>query len=323
MVTVSRDMLVDIVGQVSQPALKQWLKISELPRTATNTDEFYELLKRNIERGILSLEALREAVLEIEENGGKRIYLRKIEVPARLKNRADFVSHLHDLHLSLSENITASIQMPPNPIINYIVWTPQGLRIKATETNIDLELDYESRSFIEKKVTKYLIALVDFNSGFVQIRLDPPGMLHSHKNSDDKSDPRVYENFYFEWFKNIIGVDELNRYDINGVAEKIVNTQPRIFRLPTELVRTGANSKQRYSCRLDVRDDPARQAAAQADSQNWVYEYLRGYWIPEQSNGLLQRELYMELRRDISMVHFLADCLSDEVDYALSRIRTL
>ncbi len=74
---------------------------------------------------------------------------------------------------------------------------------------------------------------------------------------------------------------------------------------------------------MDVRDDPARQGAATADSQNWVFENLSGYWLPEPSEGRLQRELFMELRRKPAMIRFLADCLAIEVDYALSRIRAI
>jgi hypothetical protein len=322
--TINRDALENIVGHISQIAVKHYLKVNNHPHTAGNTDDFYELLARLIDRGNLSMDKLRAASVDIEENGGKRIYLKKLEATNQLRNKSAFANHLRNKGLNLDDSQTASIKTPPEPTINYIFWSDHGIRIKATETHSKINFNTEKRTFIEEKVTNFALAILDFKSGFMQIRLDAPGEVHPHKSSyTGESDPQTYEDFYFDWFKELLDVKELPNYDISGVAECIVNTNPRIFRLPAELVRTGANSRQRYSCRGDVRDDPARQAAAAADSANWVYEDLRGYWIADESNGSLQRDVFMHLRRKPSMVRFLADCLAVEVDYALSRIRSL
>lgn len=321
---ITREQLERIVGHVSQIAVKHWLKVSELEHSAQNTDEFYQRLSKLLEAGSLTIESLQSAALEIEENGGKRIHLRKLKGFEALSDRDKFEKHLSAQGISICDMTNRSVKMPPETTLNYVFWSEQEVRIKFSETHIEFNIDYESREFVEKKVTKFALALVDPNSGFTQIRLDPPGVVHIHKNPQtSESDSRVYEQFYFSRFLQILGGQELELYDLQEAAEWLVNSTPRIFRLPHELVRTGANSRQRYSSRNDVRDDPARKGAAAADSQNWVFEKLSGYWLPEPSGGKLKRELFMELKRRPTMIRFLADCLAAEVDYALSQIRTI
>lgn len=321
---ITREQLEGIVGHVSQIAVKHWLKVSELEHSARNTDEFYQRLSKLLEAESLTIDDLQSAALEIEENGGKRIYLRKLKGFESLSNRDEFESHLSTQGLSLSDTTNKSIKTPPEATLNYVFWSEQEVRIKFSETHVQFGVDFETRRFIERKVTKFALALAVPNSGFTQIRLDPPGQVHIHKNPQTgESDSRLYEQFYFTRFLDALGGQELELYDLQEAAEWLVNSTPRIFRLPHELVRTGANSRQRYSSRIDVRDDPARQGAAAADSQNWVFENLSGYWLPEPSGGRLQRELFMELKRRPAMIRFLADCLAAEVDYALSRIRAI
>ncbi|GAG82029.1 unnamed protein product, partial [marine sediment metagenome] len=196
------------------------------------------------------------------------------------------------------------------------------IRIKYSETHINRIVDYENQRFIDKKVTKYAIALVDLNSGFTQIRVDPPETIHLHKDhTTGESKSRLYEEYYINEFRRIMENCQFELYDLSRAAEWIVNSEPRVFRLPREHVRTGFNSRQIYSCKDDVRDDPAHQAAANEDASNWVYENLSGYWIPEQSQGQISREIYMQMKGKPSMIRFLADCLENEVNYAIKRIR--
>lgn len=321
---IARQQLENIVGHVSQIAVKHWLRVSELEYSAGNTDEFYQRLSKLLESGKLMIDDLQAAALEIEENGGKRVYLREFRNFEFLSDRERFRNHLNNQGLSLSDMPNRSIKTPPEPTLNYVFWSERHVRIKFSETHVNLDVDYESQQFIPRRVTKFALALMDSDSGFIQIRLDPASQVHIHKDTrTGQSDAGQYEQFYFNQFLNILGGQEFELCDLRDAAERLVNATPRVFRLPYELVRTGANSRQRYSSRTDVRDDPARQGAAAADSQNWVFENLSGYWLPEPSEGKLQRELFMELKRKPAMIRFLADCLADEVEYALSRIRAI
>lgn len=319
---ITRPQLESVVGHVSQIAVKHWLKVRQLEHTAHNTDEFYQLLSKLIEAKKLTIEKLQGAALQIEENGGKRVYLCKLEGFEFLRDRDEFERHLRAQGLSLSDKPNKSVKTPPEPTLNYVFWSKREVRVKFSETHSEFIVDYENRRFIERKDTKFALALVNPNSGFTQIRLDPPGKVHPHKDlKTGESNPRLYEDFYRSQFLNILGGRELELCDLQKAAEWLVTSKTRAFRLPHELVRTGANSRQRYSSRRDVRDDPARQAAASADLKNWVFENLDGYWLPDRSSRRLQRELFMALNRRQAMVRFLADCLATEVNYALSRIK--
>jgi hypothetical protein len=319
---VTRPKLESMVGHVSQTAVKHWLKVSGLEHTAQNTDEFYQLLSKLLDDKKITIEQLQDAALEIEENGNKRVYLGKLKGVEVIKDKANFERHIRTQGFSLAEKPDKSIKIPPEPTLNYVFWSKREVRVKFSETHSEFVVDYENQRLDEKRETKFALALVNPDSGFTQIRLDPPGQVHPHKDPiTHESNPTMYEEFYRTKFLNILGGQELELCDLKKAAKWLVTSKQRVFRLPHELVRTGANSRQRYSSRLDVRDDPARQGAASADLKNWIFEGLDGYWIPERSRGRLQRELFMSLKRRQAMVRFLADCLAPEVNYALSRIK--
>jgi hypothetical protein len=307
---------------VSLTAIKHWLKIAELEHSAQNAGELYERLAKLIDTDKLTLEDLQGAVLEIEENGAKRIFLQKLLETDKISSKAAFEKHLRSLNLALSNTATETIFNPRRPTLNYVYWGNPEVRVKFSETHEKVDVDLETGAIQRQNVTKFVVITAEPTTGFTTIALDAPEEVHPHKDADGKSKRALYEDHYFNKAAEILG-SELVPIELAGVAGQLALTNPRIFRIPSELVRTGGNSRQRYSTRFDVRDDPAHKAAEKADGGNWIYEDISGYWVPARSAGALQRELFMQLVSRSSMLRFLADCLAAEVGYAITQIRLL
>ena len=87
-------------------------------------------------------------------------------------------------------------------------------------------------------------------------------------------------------------------------------------------VRTGFNSILRCdapSPDADVRDDPAHRGAARADEKNWAQEELKGYLVKDPDKSAY-RDVWMGILPR-GEIWFRRDCLEEEVDYAISRIK--
>ena len=310
-----------VIHNVSLTAIKHWLKISEREYSAQNAGELYDRLAKLIDADKLTLKDLQGAVLEIEENGAKRIFLQKVADTQKIRSKEVFEKHVKSINLSLANAPDETIYNPRRPTLNYLYWGNPEIRAKFSETHEKVEVDLETGQIQRQNITKFVVIRAE-PTGFTTIALDAPEEVHPHKDEDGKSRRALYEDFYFNKAAEILG-SEMVPIELAGVAERLALANPRIFRIPIELVRTGGNSRQRYSTRSDVRDDPAHKAAAVADGANWIYEDISGYWIPSQSGGALQRELFMQLVSRSSMLRFLADCLASEVGYAVTQVRTL
>lgn len=315
--------LIDPDSDVSDRVLKHWLKVNGLPHTADAKSDLLKLLAKLIRTGKLTRERLADAVREIEENGGKRIFLRFLVDKSSIVSQRVFETHLKSINLGLDAAPTITKYKPAEPEINYICWQEKErrIRIKFSETHLKRDVDFEKGTITTEKKTKFVIASVELGTGFASIFFDYPEAVHPHKDSSGKSKSELYEQFYFDWITDIFDSDGLENFDLTKAGKRLVKAVPHIFRIPHETVRTGGNSRQRYVSIKDVRDDPARQGADQADGDNWVYEDLAGYWIPKMSKGKLQRELFMQLYRGSGMIRVLADCLASEVEYVISRLR--
>ncbi|HKG13008.1 MAG TPA: hypothetical protein VKB12_06705 [Pyrinomonadaceae bacterium] len=333
----------NLLGRVSDRALKQWLKVNGYFHSADSEADLLKLLAKLVDGGVLTRERLGDAIREIEENGSKRIFLRTLIRTGTVRSRKVFEKHLNSMGLGLTEAPTVTKYEPAKPMVNYVCWEKvkesvhnwneeggqpeegetERIRVKFSETHLKRELDVETGAVTTEKVTKFIIASVEPGTGFMALFFDYPEEVHPHKNRKGNSRRELYEQYYFERAIQIFNSDGLEKFDLTKASERLVETVPRIYRIPHETVRTGGNSRQRYTSIFDVRDDPARQGAEIADGINWVYEDLSGYWLPGVSRGELERELFMQLIRGQSMIRFLADCLAKEVAYAISRLRSL
>lgn len=331
MVTDNLNKLINPQSQVHATVLKHWLKVNGFDYNANTRDDLAKLLEKLIDSEELTRERLDSAIREIEETGGKRIFLRYLIDKSAVRSEEDFEKHLKSKSLRLDDAPTVTKYEPAKPVINYVSWEQEKtktkarkrgdkIRIKFSETQSRRNVDLEAGKITTEEITKFVVATVELGTGFTCIFVDYPELVHGHKDANKISRKELYEKFYLDWISEIFD-SPLEKFDLGRAIERLVRTKPFVIRIPNEKVKTGGNSRQTYASIEDVRYDPARQGAEEADGDNWEFEDLAGYWIPEMSKKKLQRELFTQLIRSSSLIRVLADCLATEVDYVISRIR--
>lgn len=320
---MSAQHLREIIGDVSQEAVKQWLKISGLRHGAGNEAEFYKLLTDLIGKGDLRIDQLRKLVIEIEEYRAKRIYLGKLSSYRTIWLQQSFENHLKTLGLRLSPEPVKAKKLPSKPHLNYIYWSVKEVRIGYSETHEFRKVSYATDTIRWETETNLITISAEPSTGFVKIMMDAPGERHIHAVSYGAKNIDSYVNFYKKKAVELLGATEFRPIDLIKVTNGIVKARPQIFE-PTDFQKlTSSNSSYRIKNRSDVTADPVFDASEKAGGKEQVNEGVSGYWIPEPSEKQLQRKLFMQVSRKEDMIRFDAECLASEVEYAISRIRAV
>lgn len=318
---MSTQHLREIIGDVSQEAVKQWLKISGLKHSAGNEAEFYKLLDDLIGKGDLRIDQLRRLVIEIEEHRAKRVYLGKLINAKTIRLQQNFENHLNLLGLKLSPEPVKAKRLPSKPSLNYICWSPKEVRIGYSETHDFRKVSYATDTISWERETNIIAISAEPSTGFVKIFMDSPGQKHPHMVAYGARNMDEYVVFYKKRAVELLGATDFRPIDLEKASEGIVKARPKIFDPRDFHVLTSHNSLLRLKNRSDVRDDPVFDASEKADEEGRVHEGVMGFWLPEASEGRLRRKLFMQLSRREDMIRFDAECLASEAEYAISRIR--
>ena len=319
---MSNERLREIINYGSHEAIKHWLKISGLkPHTASNDADFYKLLNKHIADGKLRIDQLRRLAIEIEEYGGKRVYLGKLSDYKIIGLRQRFENHLQTLRLGLDHEPVKARELPSKPHLNYICWSSQEVRIGYSETHEFLKQNRASMTLEYVPRTNLIIISANPSTGSIKIMMDAPGHKHPHQAILRGQEIDGYQLFYKKKALQILGASEFRPLNLLKVAEGIVKAGTTIFKEIDAYERTARNTRQRTWGQSDVRDDPAYAAGAKVDGDKRVVDSLSGWWLPEGSDKKLHRRMWMHLSRKEDMVQFPAHSLASEVEYAISRIR--
>jgi len=257
-----------LTDRVSDVAIKHWLKTKGLAHSASNSVELVDRVKNHLLKESLAREDLERAVIGIEECGGKKIYLRSVpDAAMKGLSRKSLSQKLSNLGIRIVDTPCLSSLLPKSPAVDYAVIDDSCLRIKYSETHFNVENDKIIMESKKVPITRVAVHDVDISTGMCQIRLDAAGTFHQHTNSAGRCNDALYTEHYMQALCSIIGVDKLDDFDVSPSIEFLVKQEPRVFRVPHEVVRTSANSFQKFSCRTDVRDDPSRAGANAADRE--------------------------------------------------------
>lgn len=311
------------IQDISIAALRSWLEAQDLTHSANTREAMVKRLTKLIKKGELSLEELDEGIINIEEASGKRIFLYEVEPDdiEKLRDSRQLRRHLRPLRASLSERLTKAPRLPIEPVLVYVQRTPEQIRAKWAETQTMVEIDRVRQRFKNTKTTKVVVLVADTETGVVQLRFDKPESLHSHLDEKGNPGKREYFSHYQEQARKILGVN-LNPIELRAALKSLVETQPRVVKLPFEDHRSGANSKVRFASKVDIRDDDDWKAMHSEGGDEWAYDGESVYWLPSASNGKLNREVFTDLDARTGMLRVEADCHEGEIEYAISQIRT-
>jgi hypothetical protein len=323
LVLMKTDNLKDIIDYGDHEAIKHWLKISGLkPYSASTKQDFYKLLERHLGEGKIRLDQLRRLTLELKEYGGKRVYVGNLSNFKTIKLRERFEQHLKQLgHRTDAEPKRVTL-LPSKPHLDYIWWSPKEVRIGYCETHESTKPDRSTMTLVPVYKTNYITISVDPGSGAVKIMMDAPGEKHPHQGTFPGEVVRGYVAFYRDAAVQLLGADDFRGLDLLKIA-KWIASQTTLFERKRAIDLTAQHSRVITISRSEVTDDPAYTAGAKVDGKDRVYAGLAGYWLPEGSEKQLHREIFMHLSQPEDMLQFPGINLASEVEYALSRIRSV
>jgi hypothetical protein len=304
-------------------AIKHWLRISDFkPYTASTEEDYNKLLEHHIAEGNLRIDQLRRLTLEISEYGGKRIYLGKLINYKTIELRQRFENHLRRMQLKIDDVPERKTELPSKPHLDYITWSPQEVRIGFSETHEMEVADKETHTWKTNKQTNYITISADPRTGTVNLIMDAPLETHQHLPGFRRDDSLGYVPYYRAQVVKLLGVDEFKDIDLLKASRGIANSPSLFFRKRTT-DRSAQNSRITVSSNSDVSDDPAYTEGVKHDGKNHAWLILAGHWLPEGSNKQLLRRIFMHLNCEEKMIQFPGYNLSSEVEYAISRIRSI
>lgn len=312
----------NIIADISNTALRYWLRSRNLPHSFSSTDSLIGLIDKLMAGNKLSLEDLRTGVREIEEHGGKRVYLREIYDPDLLTNRRKFEKHLEEkIDTTLSDAPTASIKNPSKWKVNYAFWSEKEIRVKVSERHIKVKFDKRKRQYEDTPITRFIVYSAEPETGFLTIFIDPPGDDHPHESANGVITDAAYTQFFLGLGAKIFG--EFDNYKVNTAVEQLFKIEPPIYEAIHDTGWTEDSYRYSFRGRKDVRGCAARRAGSRGNIGPGEADFIRGSWLAETSEEHLARDLYMPIWPEESRIQFKADVLKKEVEYAISTIRDL
>ena len=313
--------------RVGYSALTSWM--SEHHIKLGSSDNWLETLRKTIESGDLTLEQLSEAVAELDENSDKKIFLMQIENPGELTDKKKVLQGLNfrDRIIAGSKKwVNGSPTANGNPTFINLYWEDDLLKIKYSELQWDSEADFENNRFIRTERRVNIVYVIDPVAGFVQLRLDSPGMIHHHKGDTGKSSETAYDAFYKDMLNKLLPDLVIRDLNLNGLANYLAGNEMNMFRINKGITTISNNAKQTYatgSAQADVRNLPEYAAAAALNNGIWRTEDLTGYWIAASSGGELTKDLFMRISRRSSQIRVQRGCLEKELNYGIGKIREI
>jgi len=310
-----------LISGVAQTALKYWLRRRGLRHSASNETALVSLIERLIKEGDLTLDELKAGVCEIEEHGGKQVYLKQLADLTVISSRRSFERRLDQLGMQLGEKTTESIRKPSKPVLNYAVWEDNEIRLKYSETHTHLTFKKRTRDLVEERRSKFIVMSVEPATGFMRILMDPAGDEHRHLNDQSQPTAPAYLDYYLARASEIFGATE--NFDLIQPVTRLLAKNPRVFDVRQDMGLTTDNFFYSFSGRADVRQGIGYKAAAGSNPGPGIPELIRGWWLESVSANRLERNLWSVIKTEPGMIQFRADCLATEVDYAISTIRSI
>jgi len=311
---------------ISHASLISWFKEIDVNITGTSTEQFVNNASSAIEEGEITFEQLERAIAEIEENGGKKIFLQKI-VNFKDIDIKKLIAFWKTKNITPSKDNYVRVKSGVNPKFNYLYLENNIIKIKYSETQFQLEPNVDTKEFEEKELIVNIVCIVDCNDGFTQIRFDSPGNVHKHKNDEGKSTEHEYESYYINLFHNLFPELNFQDFSLNDTANYIARNEKEKFRLNKEVTSITDGAKQIYTSRTskkDIRDLIEQQGAEKAaDLKVWLSEDLTGYWLADSSEDQLSRDLFMRISIRHSQIRVQRDCLEKELNYGLDQLREI
>jgi len=315
------DAVSKLVSRASIASVRVWLQSQDHPHTAGSRKKLDLLLAGLIETGELSLADLEQAIIGIEESGGKRIMFfemgPKSNGPSSMN---DIVSELNKNGVSPSAQKTLAPEHVKHGRLVYAVVSNDVLRIKWTETHQAPVVDLDDETITWQDVRNIIVLEANLATRHAEIRFDKPEQKHPHGTGI--ASPNSYFQAYVQKSEAILGYS-LKLSELRPALKSLLESEPRVVKLHIEEHTNARRMRVRYVARAgDVRDDPEWKQPHTEGGAGWAYDAPSFDWLTEPSSGTLKREVFSHVDAASSMLRVLADCNEHEVRYAIQQLRS-
>ncbi len=317
----------EMTKNISFTSVIGWYKEAGIPMKAASNEDFINNLTKAITENTISLTQLEKAVGEIEENGGKKIYLQTaLNIKEVSANKEKYLSDWKKRNIVPSEENYVRVKATTKPTFNYLYWKNEIIKFKYSEIQYEVTVDYDTSEIVKTPKLVNIVFVIDCKDGLVQLRFDSPGNVHSHKNEEKKSAETAFESYYRNLLLELFPDINFQDLNLNRVANHIATNEKKKFRVNRGVTTISNNAKQTFtssSNKLDIRNLPEYEAAAAVGIDDWLTEDLTGYWLAENSAMELNRDLFMRISRRSSQIRVQRDCLEKELNYGIKQIREI
>ncbi len=316
--------LIDLILAHKKEYTQRFLRSNDFHYSGTK-EELRDRLIHLISRNEITPQDLTELLDEIEAFGNQHIYLFKIP-DSYLERLLDFDSVrriFEDNNLSELYNNYRPLILPEEPEISSIKHNDEWLSIrwvtkkeKIQQLERTRERDESGREILIKKylirkfraTSLFRVSLITGDAELLIYRL-PSGSNYN----EEKNNYLQQLDGWFDW-----GV--LSHSNLTPIISRIENSgEVRTRNIGLRTSRGSNIDIASYASDKGIYDDPDA-SAARGSITSGVGNRGNFYWLPENSNGVLTREIHTILYRD--RVAITGECREEEVNYVLGRIRS-
>jgi hypothetical protein len=318
-VEVTVEQVQKVLGSKSMASVRSWLKAQGVTLPASRRAAIAERVLKLITDQKVTIDQVEAGLIEIEEAGGKRIHLYRID-PIRT-NLETIENQLQSLTVTPASGRVAAPALPSLTKRVYLTNDSKSIRAKWAETHTAYIQQLPSLQLRPDKSTKIIVLNFNKATGLIQLRYDKPETTHPHCLGG-RTPPAEYYAYFKEQVENLFGLS-LEAVELRPCLAKIINASPRI-------VEVGANEQltdDGYTIKLapklkgkDVRDAKDYGAMNKHGAAVRVHEVESVTWLVAPSNGKITRTVRTHIDGRESYIRFDADCHEAEIDYVLAQL---
>jgi hypothetical protein len=308
-----------VLANASIASVRSWLKSKGKKLSAGSRDRMIDRVTKLISKGAVTFGELEDAIIGIEEAGGKYILL---EYYKESPMAADVTAKLAKLGIAIKSVRAPAKLNPAKPAVAYATLQGNTLRVKWSETHEKPTMDFDTDQVKYDPITKVVVLAANLKTKQVEIRFDKPETFNPHSNAPKAKG--AYFGYYQTQAETILDV-KLLKSELQNALKHLVEDQPSLVLLHRDGHKNKKNSTFHSTAGpdADIRDDDEFQAMMAKGGKTWSYEEHSFYWRPDQSRGVLSRKVFSHVDALDSSLRVDSDCWDAEVDYAVQKIREL
>jgi hypothetical protein len=310
-----------IIGSVANSVIFRWLESKSLPHSPKTSTELVLTVCKLIEEKRVDFDEFKSTIREVEECSGKVIYLRKIPDLKLLKNDDEISRHLKSRLSTPRSKEFETIKEPDTPTLNYLKITDDEIRLKFSESHFKLTLDVETESVEKKTFTVTIVISINRKTGFTLIYFDSPGQKHPYPTDNGKYNEKAYFNHYLDQLRIIFPTIQVADFG-QEYNDLLKLRESRVLKATTNSDLTTDNVK-RVLHGTDLMTAPTFANLILDNKSVIIHDYATVNFLKSAADGKLLEDVFVRVYPGEGKISIPAVRLPFEVDYVISRIKSV